>query len=181
MPARAAEPGGLDRAALEDLYRRLEKPLFNAVFRWVWDAAEARDVVQEAFVKLWSHAARVEPATVEPLLWRTALNLASNRRRRRRLWQWLTLEALSERSCPQPAADAQLSEHERARTIRRAVDELPEKLKRVILMCEFSQMGYAEIAAALAIPEGTVASRRSAALKKLESRLGPLEQEEGSP
>ena len=175
-PPRAPEPTRLSEAALEELYLRLEKPLFNAVFRWTWDGDEARDVVQEAFVKLWGMAGRVQGATVEPLLWRLALNAAANRRRRKRLWRWLTLEALSETAGPGRQADDALAEHEREATLRRAVDELPDKLKRVILMCEFSQMGYAQVAAALGVPEGTVASRRNAALRKLEERLGPLEE-----
>jgi len=171
-PRAAEAAAGLDPAALEDLYRRLEKPLFNAVFRWVWDAAEARDVVQEAFVKLWSIAARIDVATAEPLAWRVALNLAANRRRRRRLWRMLTLQALADHGDARVAADESLAQHERESTLRRAVEELPDKLKKVILMCEFSGMGYSEIARTLRIPEGTVASRRNAALKKLEERLG---------
>jgi RNA polymerase sigma-70 factor, ECF subfamily len=169
---RAAEPKGLDEAALEALYQRLEKPLFNAALRWLWDAGEARDVVQEAFVKLWGMAARIDPRTAEPLAWRVCLNLAANRRRRRRLWSLLTLEALRDHGDSLPRADEVLARHERDEAIRRAVDGLPDKLKRVILMCELSGMRYAEIAGALGIPEGTVASRRNAALKKLEERLG---------
>ncbi len=177
--SRDARPS-LDQPALEALYRRLEKPLFNAVYRWLWDSAEARDVVQEAFVKLWDMAARVDLATVEPLVWRLALNAAAHRRRRRRLWQWLTLEAVTDRGGAGKGADEALADRQREAALRRAVDELPEKLKSVILMCEFSGMGYAEIARALQVPEGTVASRRNAALRKLEEKLGPLE-DEGPP
>lgn len=167
----------LDRATLEDLYRRLEKPLFNAVYRWLWDPSEARDTVQEAFVKLWGMGERVEASRVEPLLWRLALNAAANRRRSRRLWRFLTLEALSDHGAPLAPADASLSAAERDRAIREAVDALPDKLKRVVTMCEFSGLGYAEIARTLEIPEGTVASRRNAALAKLEERLGPWKEE----
>ncbi|MGC4119171.1 MAG: sigma-70 family RNA polymerase sigma factor [Myxococcales bacterium] len=165
----------LSQPVFEELYRRLEKPLFNAVYRWIWDSAEARDVVQEAFVKLWDMAARVDVATVEPLVWRLALNAAAHRRRRRKLWQWLTLEAVAERSGAGKAADEALADHQRDAALQRAVDELPEKLKSVVVMCEFSGMSYGQIARALEIPEGTVASRRNAALKKLEEALGPIE------
>ncbi|HEY3450501.1 MAG TPA: sigma-70 family RNA polymerase sigma factor [Myxococcales bacterium] len=181
MPPNPSSPDGrapLDPPALEELYRRLEKPLFNAVYRWIWDSAEARDVVQEAFVKLWGMAGRVDLSTVEPLVWRLALNAAAHRRRRRKLWQWLTLEALTDRGAAGKPADEALAEHQREEAVRRAVDELPEKLKSVVTMCEFSGLSYGEIARALKIPEGTVASRRNAALKKLEEKLGPLEDDE---
>jgi RNA polymerase sigma-70 factor (ECF subfamily) len=126
--SRDARPS-LDQPALEALLPRLEKPLFNAVYRWLWDSAEARDVVQEAFVKLWDMAARVDLATVEPLVWRLALNAAAHRRRRRRLWQWLTLEAVTDRGGAGKGADEALADRQRRRRAARG-DELPEKLKR---------------------------------------------------
>ena len=166
----------LDRPALEALYRRLEAPLYNAVYRWLWDGLEARDVVQEAFVRVWDRRDKADASTAEPLLWRTALNLAANRRRTRRLWGWLTLEAVSDRGGREARADEAIDAREREHAVRRAVDALPEKLRRVVLMCEFSELGYAEIARTLGIPEGTVASRRNAAVKKLEESLGALEE-----
>jgi hypothetical protein len=38
---------------IEELYRALEKPMYNVVYRWLWDPEEARDVVQETFLRLW--------------------------------------------------------------------------------------------------------------------------------
>src|SRR4051812_20967438 len=86
----------LDHASLEALFVRLEKPVFNVVYRWLWNAEDARDVTQEAFMKLWGARARVDLATVEPLLFRAALNLAATRLRSRKLWRFLTLEPLRE-------------------------------------------------------------------------------------
>jgi len=57
---------------LERLYARLEKPLCNVVFRWVWNMDDAQD----AFVRLWRMRARVDLATVELLIYKIALNLA---------------------------------------------------------------------------------------------------------
>ena len=45
---------------LERLYVRLEKPLCNVVFRWVWNMDEAQDLVQDAFVRLWRMRTRVD-------------------------------------------------------------------------------------------------------------------------
>lgn len=175
MPAHDAG-AGLDQPKLEELYTRLEGPVFNVVYRWLWDEAEARDVTQEAFLRLWGMRGRVEVATVEPLLYRLALNLAKNRQRSRRLWQLLTLEAALDREAPDSPADEALAAHQKQRAVREAVDALPERLKRVVMLCEFSGMSYAAIAEALGVPSGTVASRRNAALKELEARLGPWEE-----
>jgi DNA-directed RNA polymerase specialized sigma24 family protein len=79
-----------DRRRVEQLYVRLEVKLTNVVVRWLWNREEARDVLQEAFVRLWRMRARIDWERVEPLVFRIALNLAANRRRSRRLWQFVT-------------------------------------------------------------------------------------------
>lgn len=162
---------GLDEVELERLYARLEGPLYNAVYRWVWDEEEARDIVQDAFMRLWRMRARVRMSSVESLLWRIALNRASNRRRARKLRQWLSIDAVSPPTSPTPQADALLATHQDHQALRDAVDALPEKLRRVILMCEFSGMSYQEISDVLDIPPGTVASRRHNAIKRLRKTL----------
>ncbi len=79
---------------LEQLYVRLERPLCNLVFRWVWSMDVAQDVVQDAFVRLWRIRERVDMSTVEPLVYNIALNLAASRRRSMRIWRWATLDGL---------------------------------------------------------------------------------------
>ena len=83
------DDAALHPGALEALYVRLEGPLYNVAYRYVWDAAEAQDIVQEAFVRLWRARDRVRMQTVEALVYRIALNLARNRRR------WLRLRPSS--------------------------------------------------------------------------------------
>jgi RNA polymerase sigma-70 factor (ECF subfamily) len=159
---------------LEALYVKLEKPMFNVLYRRLWNAGDAQDVVHEAFVKIWNVRDRVDVETIEPLLYRTALNLASNRRRSSRLWRWIGLDAAGdEPSRAKTSEDALASEETRAR-VKAAIDALPDRLRDVVLMTEYSELTQAEIGAALGIPAGTVASRRNAALKQLEAELGEL-------
>ena len=80
------------RRDLEALYARLEKPLYNVVYRRLWSVEDAHDVVQEAFVKLWAMRRRIVPDTVEPLAYRIALNLARSRLRRKRILRFVTLD-----------------------------------------------------------------------------------------
>ena len=77
----------VDKAQWIDVYRRLEKPLYNVVYRVIWDSAESQDVVQEAFLRCWRRKEDIRADGFKALLYRTALNLASNRRRRVRLWR----------------------------------------------------------------------------------------------
>jgi RNA polymerase sigma-70 factor (ECF subfamily) len=59
---------------------------------------------------------------------------------------------------------------ERAR-LRSAVEALPEDLRRVIMLCEYSELSYDEIAGVLSIPAGAVGSRRHRALRQLKHQL----------
>lgn len=161
-----------ERSDLEALYARLEKPLFNVVYRWLWDREETLDVVQEAFVRVWRKRDEVDGTTVEALVYRVALNLASNRRRARKVWRWVSLEALWDRSSAAVSAEERLAGAERERALRDAVDALPEDLRRVVMLCEYSELSQREIGELLGIPPGTVGSRRHRALAALRAELG---------
>jgi RNA polymerase sigma-70 factor (ECF subfamily) len=160
------------RTDLEQLYTRLEKPVYNVVYRWVWQAEEAQDIVQEAFVRLWRMRDRVELSTVEPLLFRIALNLAASHARWKRVRRWVSLDALGGTRSASPGADERLSERQDRERAREAVRSLPEELRRVVLLCEYSKLTYDEIGEILSIPPGTVGSRRHRALRLLRERLG---------
>ena len=86
----------MDQTDLERLHARLEKSMYNVAFRWTWQEEDAHDLVQEAFVRLWGMRRRVDPATVEPLAYRILINLAASRSRKRKLWRWVSLEAIRE-------------------------------------------------------------------------------------
>jgi RNA polymerase sigma-70 factor (ECF subfamily) len=154
------------RHELEALYARLEKPVFNVVYRWLWSREEARDVTQEAFLKVWRGG-----ELSEPLVFRAAMNLAANRLRARRVWKWV---GLSSHEDERPSPDESLDAHRRQARVRQAIEALPEKLKAVVVMCELSGLSYAQVAEALKIPIGTVGSRRSLALAALEKQLEDL-------
>ena len=70
---------------LERLYARLERPLYNVAFRWVWKAEDAQEIVQEAFLRVWRMRQRVDVETVDALIYKIAINLASSRRRSAKL------------------------------------------------------------------------------------------------
>lgn len=167
---------GLSRSRFEALFVKLEKPVFNVVYRWLWSAEESRDVTQEAFLKVWSARARVKLETVEPLVFQSALNLAANRLRVRRLRRFFSLDSAADERDPRQHAEAALETEQRRAKVREAIDALPEKLKAVVVLCEFSGLSTNEIAQALGVPPGTVGSRRHQAMQQLEARLGPLEE-----
>jgi len=161
----------MNETDLETLYSRLEKPLYNVVYRWVWDREEARDLVQEAFARLWRMRRRVETKTVEPLVYRIALNLARSRARHRKVWRFVTFESLPDRLPDPRNQESDLAVSQEQARVRDAVLALPEKLRQVIMLCAFTDLPYDRIARILSIPEGTVGSRRNRALKRLREML----------
>jgi RNA polymerase sigma-70 factor (ECF subfamily) len=156
----------VDRSEWIDTYRRLEKPLYNVVYRVLFDSAESQDIVQEAFLRCWRRKEAIRADGFTALLYRTALNLASNRRRRGRLWRMVGVEIVANVADAGATTDAPVSP-----VVRAAFDALPETLKRVVLLTEIAGMTYSEVATTLAIAEGTVGSRRSRALAFLRERL----------
>jgi RNA polymerase sigma-70 factor, ECF subfamily len=163
-------PARFDRAALEALYVRLERPLYNVVYRWTWDPQQAEDVVHDAFVRLWRMRDRVRPETVEALVYRIALNRARNHRRWRRLRTFFGLgdDAVD----PGTAADAALAAHADQARVRAAIESLSDDLREVMVLSTFSELSYREIGALVGVPEGTVGSRRTRALAQLRTQLG---------
>ena len=162
---------GIDEACWIEHYRRLEGPLYNVVYRWVWDSTESQDIVQEAFLRCWRVRESIRADTFKALVFRTALNLASNHRRRKRLWRLVSFESL-----PEEPADAGAAPGVWPRALHDAVESLPDELKRVLLLSEVAGMSYREIAEITGVREGTVGSRRTRALaivrRKLESAGG---------
>jgi RNA polymerase sigma-70 factor (ECF subfamily) len=156
-------------AALAALFVAVEVPLTNVVYRWLWDREEARDVIQDAFLRMWKMGDRVDWERAEPLVYRIALNLAANRRRWRKLRRFVGLEA---EASPAPGADDALDAARRSRAVVEVIEGLSEAHRRVLTLDAFTELSHAEIGKILGIPAGTVASRKHAAIARLRRALG---------
>jgi RNA polymerase sigma-70 factor (ECF subfamily) len=157
-----------DQRRVEELYVRLERKLTSVVYRWLWNREETRDVIQEAFVRLWQMRDRVDWSRAEPLIYRIALNVASKRRRSRRIWQFVTLSELrTDGAAPSAFGD----DPAREQRVRRAIDALSERHRRVLVMTMHAEMTYGEIGEVLGISAGTVGSRRNTAIQRLRAML----------
>ena len=157
----------LSEGELFACYRRLEKPLYNVLFRWLWQAQDCQDVIHDAFLRVWHARVRVDAARIDKLVWATALNLARNRLRWRRLWQFGAAVESADDADPMETA----AQRERERALRRALEKLPRQQREVLLLSEFGGLNTTEIAGVLGIPPGTVGSRKHAALSVLRREL----------
>ena len=147
-------------------YLELEKPLYNVAYRWLWDAAESQDVVQEAFLRCWRIRQRIVAETFKPLIFQTTLRLLSNRARKRKLWRLVPWSETESNASNGTEVDILAS-----RQVRVALDGIKASLKQVLLLSEVGGLSYKEIAAVMRISEGTVGSRRNRALAALKEQL----------
>lgn len=158
----------LGEDALYASYRRLERPLFNVLYRQLWQREDCQDVIHDAYVRVWERRAKVDEATLDALIWTTTLNLARNRLRWQRLWRHAPLDE------DMPEIVSATEDFLATRRLRDALRQLPAPSRDVLLLSEFSGMRGHEIAALLRIPAGTVASRKHHAMEQLKALLGDV-------
>ncbi|MEM6576118.1 MAG: sigma factor, partial [Pseudomonadota bacterium] len=72
---------------LEALFVKRERSLFNIALRWTFNEAQADELVQEAFLKVWQQRRRVVPETANAYLYQTLNRLAMKHARRRTVWR----------------------------------------------------------------------------------------------
>ncbi len=157
----------LRQEALYASYRRLERPLYNVLYRQLWQAEDCQDVIHDAYVRLWERRDKVVETTLDALVWTTALNLAKNRLRWRLLRRHDQIDEATS-----PASDGLPQDFLAMRRLHHALRQLPRQAQQVLLLSEFSGMRGSEIATVLGIPAGTVASRKHFALARLKVLMG---------
>lgn len=158
----------LSRRELETAYVRLEGPFYNYLYRWFWHPETCRDLMHDAFERLWRKRRGIDAQRIDALAWTTLINLARNRHRRRRLLEWMPLPAaLSGGTGPQEAAEL----GERDRRLAWALEQLPDASREVVLLEIFSGVPRKQLAEMLGIPAATLASRKHVAINRLKELL----------
>ncbi len=169
-----SEARGLSAPQWQELYQRLEKPLYNFAWRYVWNTQEAEDVVHDAFLSVWERRAGILPGTADRYLWVAVLNLSRKRRRWSRTKQFLQIDHSPLELQAPGSVESDAAQSAEVRRLHLEIEGLPEALRAVLLLAEFGEMSYEEIARLLSIPPGTVASRRHLAVKRLRARTGSI-------
>src|SRR6266436_4897602 len=154
--------------AFEELFSRYKQPIFGFFRRRVTESAQAEELTQETFVALLRAAARYEPRA----LFRTylyAIGIKILRAHRRKAAFRATFFG-QQNSAPDPSKrDAT----ESGLWVRRAVEKLEPIDREVLILREFEQLSYAEIAHLLQLPPNTVRSRLFRARDALRNLLEP--------
>lgn len=168
----------LTEQVLLDCYQRLEKPLYNMLYRMLWHSQDCQDLLQEAFLKVWQQGANVELQTLDAYVYSTALNLARNKIRWRMNWLFDNLGPVLEQLFGTDTPENTLMQQQQQQLLRKALAVLSAKEREVLLLTEYSELTLADVAVVLQIPPGTVASRRNRAFKQLQQQLLILNKEQ---
>lgn len=147
-----------DRQAMAVLIRRHGPGLRRFLTGVLTAPYDAEDLAQETFLRVWSTAARYDPAIASPATWiyRIALRLAIDRNRRTGFRRFLGLEATPDLSDPQPDAERNLAGRQALAQTRQALAALPDRQRQTLLLRAVSGLTNAEIAATLGISAGAV-------------------------
>ncbi len=143
---------------------------FRLAYSVLRNREEAEDVAQEALLRAYREFRRLrDRERFRSWLTRTTWRLALDRiRAHRRRTVRETAHAIAE---PEGSTVDDVEERERAESLWRAIDALPEKLRLVIVLANMEGHDTREVAALLAVPEGTVKSRLFDARRRLKDAL----------
>jgi RNA polymerase sigma-70 factor, ECF subfamily len=176
----AAIAGG-DQAALRALFERAHRVTFTLIMRITRNRQTAEELTVDVFHDVWRRAAQYDAANGPVLGW--ILNQARSRaidrlrhERRRKRVKPMTHELLEDLVAS--GYDETLDREALARKLRDAVSVLAPGERESIEAAFFSGMTYAEVAAELGQPLGTIKTRIRSGLGKLRAQLAP---DEGEP
>lgn len=170
-------------ARYEAIVQRYARHVYNIAYRMVGNEADAKDLSQEAFLRVYRALRRIEPgAPLESWLYRIISNLYIDLLRKRPRARMESLDVPLEtargevlREFPDIASspEAILEREQLDSAIQRALGTLSEELRLVVVLSDIEGFSYEEIATLLRVPLGTVKSRLHRARQILQQRLHP--------
>jgi len=153
-------------AAFERLLDKYHRPIVNFIYKIVNNAAEAEELTQEVFLRIYRSRDGYEPrARFAAWIYRIAMNLSlkeATRKRRMRFWSHnnnlrqdplLVEEVLRD---PAPDAEGRLISSELGRIMRRAIGLLPRNEKVALILRRYEELSYREIAEIMGCTEAAV-------------------------
>lgn len=181
MTSGAADPddelvrraGAGDAAAVQALVARKLRRVLALAERMLGDAAEAEDVAQETFYRVWRQAPRWRPgvARFDTWLHRVTLNLCYDRLRRRRERPMAEPPDMPD---PGPAPDRGLQAADVGRRVRDALQALPPRQREAVVLCHYEEMGNIEAAGVMGVTVEALESLLSRGRRALRSALADL-------
>ncbi|WP_029009305.1 RNA polymerase sigma factor [Azospirillum halopraeferens] len=170
-----------DRASYDALVRRHLRRSLALARRIVASDADAEEVVQDAFLRIWTHADRWrgDGTRFTTWLYRIVVNRAIDQRRRR---NFRPLEEAAEVPDPAAAADTAIAAREMAAAVDAAIAALPERQRAALSLCYYQGMSCAQASEVLQVSIPAMESLLVRARRMVRSRLHFMNrQKDGDP
>ena len=172
-----------DEYAFEILVIRHQTSVLNLIYRFIGDRAQAKDLAQEVFLKVWQ-AAKSYEAKAKFITWiyRITVNLCLNELKSARRRRWLPFHRYDEHegntieetlSDGSPTAEDLLLARERSRQISEALQSLPANQRMALVLKRYDDLSYQEIARIMGCSVSAVESLLVRAKRALQEKLAP--------
>ena len=163
-----------DRSAFAPLYQATSAKLFGVALRILRNRQQAEEVLQEAYIRIWRHAADYRPEKGTPMTW--MITIARNRaldRRRQQKPELLLDEAVArdETADPEPSPLARAISNEAGRALAACLEKLGADQRSCITLAYQEGYTHSELSARLDTPLGTVKSWIHRGLRHLKECL----------
>ena len=163
-----------DTAAFAALVRRHQDRVFGFILRMLDARDEAMELTQDVFVKAWQALPGWRPeARFSTWLLQIARNAALDQLRRRRVVQFAPLDDGMDVADTAPGPEARYASRQRQALLENALQQIAAEHREILLLREVEDLSYGELAAVLAIAEGTVKSRLARARAALLQHFRP--------
>jgi len=164
-----------DRSAFSSLFSALYPKLVWYTRTLVRDESTARDIVQEAFIRLWDRRAVLDPnRSIQALLYVTVRNLTRNHQRDTQTRSAL-LEQMDTVSTTSSRPDDGLNTQLLGQHIRRWINALPERRREAFELSRYCGLTHREIARVMGLSPQTVEKHITQALRHLREQLSALD------
>jgi RNA polymerase sigma-70 factor (ECF subfamily) len=174
---------GGDEEAFQDLFNRYAPRVINFACRFLHSQAEAEDIAQEVFLRVYKGRERFDGAKpFRPWLFAITSRLISNRLRDNKRHPHIPLEPVTNEDetaailpIPETALrpDQVMDQQEKIQAVQAALRALPENQRTVVLLARFEEMSYDEIAQATDLSVASVKSLLFRAKQTLKQVLIP--------
>jgi len=155
-----------ESAALDELARNCRQQAYVFALQLIGNPDDALDVAQDAMVRFFRSLGRFDPTRpVRPWLLRIVSNLVRDRARRNRIRRTESLEPADDDALrfeprdERPDPEALAERRQLQRLVWECLQELPPQYRETLVLRDYQDLAYAEIASTLKIPRGTVMSR----------------------
>ena len=173
-----------NKNAFEQLMRKYYPRILNFIYRFTGNKANAEDLTQEVFMRVYNSAARYKARSkFQTWLYTIAKNVGLNELRRSKN-PTLSLDEMFDsgekeikREIKDPhgsSPDEEIIQMEKIAKIRATINDLPEKQRIAVILKRYEGFSYAEIAATLNVSDKAVKSLLSRAKENLKNRLANL-------